>query len=68
MRTRCLQLSVDAARWPDSMLTRLEVNGKEGHPQEAREQLLTMKKEGFEVVPCGIHKCDAKGKCSGKPL
>lgn len=66
MRTRCMQLSVDAARWPDEMLMHLTVDGQEGRPAEARAGLLELKGQGYEVVPCDHHECDERGRCTGK--
>ena len=67
-RRYCMQLSVDAARWPDSMLAgALRRDGKSLTGPDVRAALREMKARGLEVVPCGQHTCDTKGECQGEP-
>lgn len=67
-KTMCLQLSVDAVRWPDEMLEGgILRDGKPLDATQAREALRSLKAQGFEVVPCGHHVCDEKGRCQGEP-
>lgn len=69
MKTKCLQLSVDAARWPDDMLQHLiYADGEELKPADARAELIAMKTRGMQVVPCGTHRCEADGTCTGESL
>lgn len=66
-RTYCMQLSVDAARWPDEMLKGyLTCDGKDLSGKEVRQELLALKSKGYEVFPCNSHKCDEKGRCTGE--
>jgi hypothetical protein len=65
---RCMQVSVDAARWPDEMLSRFTWLGSGGEmtPGQVRDYLLGLKANGYKVLPCGKHICDEKGECTGK--
>lgn len=66
-----VQLSVDAARWPDDMLEGLGTDTATGRPltaAEVRAELHRLKTAGYEVVPCGRCECDEKGRCTGRPL
>ena len=69
-RSLCMQLSVDAARWPDRLLEGLlrTKDGRDLSAQEVRQELSKLKDDGLEVVPCGHHECDEKGHCQGEPL
>ena len=68
-RTRCMQLSVDAARWPDKMLKGfLSLDGKALSGKQVRDELLKMREAGLEVVPCNKHQCNDKGICTGENL
>jgi len=63
-----MQLSVEAARWPDPMLAHvfLKPNGTHATPAEARAELRRLKGEGFAVVPCGCPGSEAApGNCPG---
>lgn len=67
-RTRCLQVHVDAARWPDDMLQHFTKDGGAATPDQVRTYLRGLKDEGYECLPCSSHKCDDKGNCTGEPL
>lgn len=68
-RMLCMQLSVAAARWPDDMLQGafIKPDGQPTTGEESRRHLLQLKEDGYKVVPCGEHKCNAAGVCQGEP-
>lgn len=69
MGMRHLQLSVDAARWPDEMLDGyMEEDGRPLSGAEVRAYLQELKAAGYVVVPCGRCVCDETGRCTGVPL
>lgn len=68
-RTYCMQLSVDAARWPDDMLKGYLKEGERVlSGKEVRDWLLKLKADGLVVVPCGKHLCEKDGRCKGSAL
>ena len=64
---RCMQVSVDAARWPDDMLKHFTSDaGFPATPRQVRFELRRLKGEGYSVLPCGKHRCNDKGECTGE--
>ena len=66
-RRYCLQVSVDAARWPDEMLSRFTRDGEPVPPAEVRQELDRLRDAGFEVLPCS-HDTDEIGQCLGRRI
>jgi len=63
-RTYCLQVSVDAARWPDEMLSSFTRGDEPISPAEVRDELHRLKAAGCVVLPCE-HECNELGECLG---
>jgi hypothetical protein len=67
-KTMCMQVSVDAGRWPDEYLRSFEIDGHPAEPEAMRAALRRLKDDGFDVVPCSRHICLPDGTCTGNPL
>lgn len=59
-----MQISTNVHRWPDDLLSKFVT----GDLEEARTELRRLEVEGQEVIECGRHYCDDKGRCTGEPI